>query len=156
MCLVDLLQKHKVPYEYHTFENSLDFIFDLPNVIFHYYPLPEVKWHKLHEWRPIIQSLEMPDLPTADLVIVDGPHGVSRADWYAKFKRFTKPGTIILIDDFHHYAEFGKELDKNFIYETIIEYHHRGSYPLVNDGLETIDGVVHKCFKIVRVIQAKS
>jgi hypothetical protein len=152
--LVELLQRHKVQYEYHTFENSPNFIFDLPYVIFYYYPLPGVEWHKLYEWRPIIQSLEMPDLPTVDLVIVDGPHGVSRADWYAKFKHLTRPGTILLIDDFHHYAEFGEELDKNFIYETIIEYNHTGSVPLVNKGLESIDGVVHKCFKIVRVIQS--
>lgn len=151
--LVELLQKQKVPYDYHTFENALEYVFTLPNVTFHYYQLPPVD--NLYKWRPVIQSLEMPELPIADLVIVDGPHGVSRADWYAKFKHLTRPGTVIIIDDFHHYSEFGKELDKNFDYETIVEYHHNGSHHLVNDGLDPIDWIVHKCFKIVRVIQSK-
>jgi hypothetical protein len=153
--LVELLQKQNIPYEYNTFENCLNFILNLPNVTFHYYPLPDVEWHHLDQWRPFVQSVEMPDLPIADLVIVDGPHGRSRADWYTKFKHLTRPGTIILIDDFHHYEEFGDELDKNFVYETIIEYNRTGIGASVNDGLESVDGIVHKCFKIVRVLGTK-
>lgn len=153
--LVELLQKFNVSYQYNTFENSEQFVYNLPNVTFHYYPLPPVKSCTYYEWRPFIQSLEMPDLPVADLVIVDGPHGVARADWYSKFKKFTRPGTIILVDDYHHYSEFGTELDKNFVYETIIEYNHLHIFPIVNDGLEKVDGIVHKCFKIVRVIASK-
>lgn len=146
--LTELLQNLSIAYEYHSFENAWEYLIDLPNVTYHYYSLPPAPVGSLKEWRPVIQAIEMPDLPIADLVIVDGPHGVSRADWYAKFKYFTRPGTIILIDDFHHFKEFSEELDQNFVYETIIEYY----YPHINNGLESIDGIVGKCFKIVRVI----
>lgn len=155
VCLSELLQKLGVAYEYHTYENCSDFVSDLPHVTFHHYTLPTVQWHELYKWHPAIQALKMAETPIADLVIVDGPHGVARANWYSKFKHLTRPGTIILIDDFHHYAEFGKELDKNFVYETIIEYNHNDTGTIVNNGLEHIDGVVHKCFKIVQVIQVK-
>ena len=154
--LSKLLQKHGIPYEYHTFENSQSYLLNLPNVTFHLYALPPAPQGNLAEWCPIVQSVEIPDLPIADLVIVDGPHGVSRAEWYAKFKSLTRPGTIILIDDFHHFSEFGEALDRNFVYETIIEYNRSHIYPIKNEGLEKIDGVANKCFKIVQVLEIKN
>lgn len=54
-----------------------------------------------------------------DLVLVDGPHGETRQNWYNKFKKYVKTGTIILVDDFNHYASFSEELDKNFEYELL-------------------------------------
>ena len=54
-----------------------------------------------------------------DLVLVDGPTGENRKFWYNKFKKYVKTGTIILVDDFNHYASFGEELDKHFDYELL-------------------------------------
>ena len=48
-----------------------------------------------------------------DLILVDGPTGVTRKFWYEKLKPVTKSGTIIHIDDYDHYAEFEEELTKN-------------------------------------------
>ena len=146
--LVELLNNKGIDFTYNSFENSPEYLLKIPNVTFHYYNLPWCEWGTMEKWRPYVQAVQMIKLPTADLVIVDGPHGVSRADWYPKFKEFTREGTIILIDDFHHYREFGQALNENFVYETILEYH----YNYVNEGLEHIDGDVGKCFKIVKVL----
>ena len=54
-----------------------------------------------------------------DLLLVDGPNGEKRKEWYNKFKNFVKIGSIILIDDFNHYMSFGEELDKNYEYELL-------------------------------------
>jgi hypothetical protein len=65
-----------------------------------------------------IDSIEIP-VGTFDLILVDGPNGDKRAKWYSKIRKSVKPGTIILVDDFNHFASFRQELDKNFQYETL-------------------------------------
>lgn len=152
--LAELLRSKKVPFEYHTFENDFDYIQNIEGVTYHHYPLPDLPWGEpMRAWTKDIDALEMPQLPTADLIIVDGPHGVARAAWYPKFKPFTKPGTILLIDDFHHLFEFGEALDANFNYETIIEYNTDPNWILINDGLDPSPNPdVGKTFKIVRIL----
>jgi hypothetical protein len=54
-----------------------------------------------------------------DLILVDGPTGVSRKLWYEKIKKVVKSGTIIHIDDYDHYKEFEEELSKNLNYEEL-------------------------------------
>jgi len=54
-----------------------------------------------------------------DLIFIDGPNGVKRKLWYYKLRNHVKEGTIILIDDFNHYGEFGEELDLNFEYDLL-------------------------------------
>jgi hypothetical protein len=54
-----------------------------------------------------------------DLILVDGPNGENRKHWYNKFKKFVKIGSIILVDDFNHYASFGEELNNNYEYELL-------------------------------------
>tara|TARA_R110000744_G_scaffold338824_1_gene444050 strand:- start:1255 stop:1752 length:498 start_codon:yes stop_codon:yes gene_type:complete len=54
-----------------------------------------------------------------DLVLVDGPTGITRKFWYEKLKNIVKPGTIIHIDDYDHYTEFEEELIKNLKYEEL-------------------------------------
>jgi hypothetical protein len=51
-----------------------------------------------------------------DLILIDGPNGDARKYWYEKVKPFIKKNSIILVDDFNHYACFGEELDKHFDY----------------------------------------
>jgi len=76
-----------------------------------------------------IDSLVLPDIKF-DIVLIDGPNGDKRSKWYSKIKPNVKVGTIILIDDFNHYACFSEELDKNFKYETLS--HHEE--PFVQNG----------------------
>lgn len=54
-----------------------------------------------------------------DLILVDGPTGVSRKLWYNKLTNSVHPGTIIHIDDYDHYEEFEQELKLNFSYEEL-------------------------------------
>lgn len=54
-----------------------------------------------------------------DLILVDGPTGVTRKFWYQKLKPIVQPGTIIHIDDYDHFPEFEKELQRNLSYEEL-------------------------------------
>lgn len=54
-----------------------------------------------------------------DLILVDGPTGVTRKYWYEKLKNVVKDGTVIHIDDYDHYQEFEEELKKNLVYEEL-------------------------------------
>ena len=54
-----------------------------------------------------------------DLVLVDGPHGVTRKLWYKKLQNIVKSGTIVHIDDYDHYKEFEEGLSKNLKYEEL-------------------------------------
>jgi hypothetical protein len=65
-----------------------------------------------------IASVKIPNMKF-DLILVDGPNGDKRALWYSKIRDNVKTGTILLIDDFNHYASFSEELDKNFEYELL-------------------------------------
>ncbi|MFA5753892.1 MAG: hypothetical protein WC905_00840 [Patescibacteria group bacterium] len=72
-----------------------------------------------------------------DLILIDGPMGIDRKYWYEKIKPCCRPGTIILIDDWNHFAEFELELQKNLKY-IVIE---------INDGKHPL-----KSFKIVKIV----
>jgi hypothetical protein len=63
-----------------------------------------------------IQNVNIPGT-TYDLILIDGPNGNKRSMWYEKIRNHVKEGTIILIDDFNHYACFSEELDRNFTYD---------------------------------------
>lgn len=95
--LAKLLTNKNIPFEYYSFESSRNFIKQIENVFYYLYALPPLPYNDLRE---AVKQVEIPELPTFDLVIVDGPHGVSRCEWYAKFKKYTRPGTVLLIDDF--------------------------------------------------------
>jgi hypothetical protein len=79
-----------------------------------------------------------------DLILVDGPHGNKRSQWYPKIRSNVKPGTILLVDDFNHYACFSEELDRNFNYE-LLSYSNE---PFVAYGEHS--------WKIVRIINVKA
>lgn len=150
--LTQLLTRKGIPFEYHVFENDSAYIKKIEHVTNHLYFLPTLPFHRSNEWKDDVAKYNLPELPTFDLIIVDGPHGVARAQWYSKFKKYTKPGTVILIDDFHHYEEFGLALDKNYKYTTIIEYNQTPTWKIINDGLEPISNhTINKTFKIVKI-----
>jgi hypothetical protein len=95
-----------------------------------------------------------------DFVIVDGPNGVGRAKWYKKFKNNIREGTILLIDDFHHYKEFGDELNINFEYELINVFNQDDRFEIQNEGLEKVDTsktdiMYNSCFKIIKIKNIK-
>lgn len=122
--LAQLLKEKGIPFEYHTIEHDASFEKEIDGVYFYLYDTPP-------------KQVSLPyDFPKFDLVIVDGPHGVCRADWYEKFQPYTRSGTVILVDDFHHYTEFGKALDTNFSYQTVIEFNEDYRWKQVNEGLE--------------------
>jgi hypothetical protein len=54
-----------------------------------------------------------------DLILVDGPTGVTRKFWYNKLKNNVKSGTIVHIDDYDHYKEFEEQLSENLNYEEL-------------------------------------
>jgi UDP-N-acetylglucosamine 2-epimerase (non-hydrolysing) len=66
-----------------------------------------------------IEKLEIDHGVVFDLILIDGPNGEKRKHWFSKLRSCVKPGTIVLIDDFNHYASFGEELDKHFDYELL-------------------------------------
>ena len=78
-----------------------------------------------------------------DLILIDGPNGNKRSQWYSKIRHNVKPGTILLVDDFNHFACFSEELDRNFNYE-VLSHHEE---PFVAYGEHS--------WKIVRIIHAK-
>lgn len=62
-----------------------------------------------------IDQLNIPD-KIYDIVLIDGPHGVSRSKWYSKIRNNISYNTIMLIDDYNHYTEFETELNRNYNY----------------------------------------
>ena len=151
--LTRLLTKKGIPFEYHVFENDPDYVTHIENVTYHLYDLPSLPFHRCNEWKDVVSRYDLPQLPVFDLIIVDGPHGIARAQWYAKFKKYTKPGTVILIDDFHHFREFGMALDENYKYLTIVEYNQSPHWKIIDDGLEKINHMVGKTFNIIKIIE---
>jgi len=64
------------------------------------------------------------DLPKEifDLILIDGPNGESRKDWYSKLRNNSRVGTIIHMDDVYHFNSFIEELDKYFEYEILADF----------------------------------
>lgn len=104
--LVQLLHKKKVPYSYTAYENDKTYASKSNNV-------QTILWSSF-------PNRVVPGI--FDLIIIDGPHGVSRARWYPMLRRSVRKGTIMVVDDFRHYAEFKTALDANFRYKTIHEH----------------------------------
>lgn len=73
-----------------------------------------------------ITQQQLPSFETADVFILDGPHGNGRALAYAIFKKFISKGTYILIDDYHHYP-FLPQLKNIFNVEVLIERRYKHS-----------------------------
>lgn len=135
----EILRFYGIPYQNNTFiDDVFRYSYNIPNVTVHYYSLTPFYSDIVYEWKPETESVDMSHLPIADLVLIYGPCGISRSEWINEFKHLTRNGTIILISDFHNHKEFSEELDKNFIYETMIESTERDKF-----------------FKIVRVVETK-
>ena len=152
--LVEYLIDKKIDFKYTSIEHDTDYA-KTPNVDYIIYPLD-------YDYTPSdIEKIDLKLDRIFDLVIVDGPHGVGRAKWYSKFKDNIRKGTIVLIDDFHHYEEFEIELNKVFEYETINIFNidRRFTNETVNDGLELVDenSPYHsnKTHKIIKIIKNK-
>ena len=47
-----------------------------------------------------------------DLILIDGPTGKSRVYWYKKIIPLVQNGTLLHIDDFDHYKQFERQLNK--------------------------------------------
>ena len=148
--LVNLLKLKNVIFDYTSIEHDEAYA-KTPDVKYHLYNLNNN--YVSEDITKVTLELDK----TYDLVIVDGPHGVGRANWYSKFKKNVRNGTIILVDDFHHYKEFGEELDKHFIYETVNLFNQNRQFTEtdINEGIETIDinnsFIMDKSYKIIKV-----
>ena len=101
--LVGLLDKRGVTFDYTSYENNIE------------YMCPD---HRVRTmlWEAFPRKVRK---DVYDFVIIDGPHGVTRENWYPLIKPVVRAGTIILVDDWMHYAEFMKALDANFTYRAI-------------------------------------
>jgi hypothetical protein len=91
---------------FHSFETSRKYLSNNPNVT-----------STLYE---TVESCVLPD-DTFDLILVDGPYGEVRNQWYDKLRGVSRVGTIIHVDDFCHYASFAENLDKSFEYDILDE-----------------------------------
>jgi len=122
--LYDLLTSKNIPFTYTSYEHDSRYA-TTNGVSYKMYSLD----NQLFESNEIF-----------DIIIVDGPNGVNRYKWYSQFKDNVRDGTIILIDDFHHYKEFGELLDSTFTYETINEFNIDSRFtPIINSGIEIVD-----------------
>lgn len=152
--LVEYLDLNEIKYYYLSVEHDEKYV-KTKNVEYIKYSLPS-DYTVNH-----IESVNLNLKKIFDVVIVDGPHGVGRAKWYDKIKNNIRTGTIVLIDDFHHYAEFETELNKVFEYETINIFNidKRFTPVTVNEGVELIDIASgyhgNKTHKIIKIINVK-
>lgn len=105
--IAKLLTSQAVPFQFRTYENDPKWAPSNPDI-------------EVVMWSRFPTSLKS---GTFDLVLIDGPNGVVRKDWYPLIKPLVREGTILAIDDFGHYQEFRDALDANFIYEEL--YSHR-------------------------------
>ena len=104
--LVKLLTDTGVGFEYTSYENDALFAVMDPRV------------HTVM-WRDMPTKLEQ---GIFDLVIIDGPMGLDRCKWYPLVAPMTHKGTIIVVDDYHHFTEFKVALDKHFTHDVIQEH----------------------------------
>lgn len=148
--LVEVLKNKSIKFEYVSVEHDTNYA-KSQEVEYVMYNIP-------HNYKPSdIEAINLNIDKIFDLVIIDGPHGVGRAKWYKKILNNIKNGTIILIDDFHHYQEFEDELNKVFTYETINVFNidKRFTKEIVNEGIELVnvgsDLHKYKTHKVVRV-----
>lgn len=132
--LVDVLKNKSIDFEYVSVEHDVSFA-KSKDVEYIMYNIP-TNYTPNH-----IDLVELNLDKTFDLVIVDGPHGVGRANWYKKILNNVKNNTIILIDDFHHYKEFDDELNRVFVFDTINVFNidKRFTKQIVNEGIELVD-----------------
>jgi hypothetical protein len=121
--LVNLLDKLVVPFEYQAYENDPLFVCSDSRV-------HTTLWDGANFPKSIGGQF--------DFVIVDGPNGKTRAEWYPLLKSVVTPGTVLLIDDYYHHEEFERALNECFSYETIDR--KSGS---------------HECWKTVRILAAE-
>lgn len=152
--LTNLLQKKQVPYRYRSIEHDAAYA-KTPGVQYQLYSIS-------HQYTPSeIDEVELQLEGVYDLVIVDGPHGVGRARWYSKFKDYVREGTIVLIDDYHHYKEFGDEFCKHFEYEVVNLFNENPRFTpyTINEGMERVDlsssYIMDKTYKVVRIKRVK-
>ncbi len=61
-----------------------------------------------------------------DGMIVDGPHGNGRSLSFPLLHNYLRPGTIVLMDDYHHYP-FLKDMARIVDYEMLESHRHRFS-----------------------------
>lgn len=98
-----LSKKSGMRFSYTTYENNINYVCKAPAVT-------TVMWERLPE--KLVDGI-------FDLIIIDGPKGVDRSKWYPLIRPNIRRGTILLIDDYSHFKEFGEALNANFTYEDI-------------------------------------
>lgn len=78
--------------------------------------------------RGAFYNLEPEDFPKTkiDAIILDGPHGNGRSMCFPLFFKHIKSGTLILVDDFHHYP-FLDDLGRLFKFDILEERQYQHS-----------------------------
>lgn len=151
--LVDLLTKNNIIFNYTSVEHDESYA-KTANVNYQLY--------HLDGWNYNPDQLDSVNLTLDriyDLVIIDGPHGVGRAKWYSKIKNNIRKGTVLLVDDFHHYVEFSTELDTHFEYETINVFNYANQHIVINEGTDIVDAtnpmILEKSYKVAKILNIK-
>ena len=104
--MLDVLDARGVPFQYVSYESDPRWVSRSPRV-------------ETRLWTCFPVAI---DGGPFDLVIIDGPTGVTRMQWYPLLPPVVRPGTILLVDDYGHYPEFGRALDAALEHETVDEY----------------------------------
>lgn len=78
--------------------------------------------------RGAFYSLDADDFPTINIhaIVLDGPHGNGRSMCFPLFFKQIMPGTLILVDDYHHYP-FLDDLGRLFKYDVLEERQYQNS-----------------------------
>ncbi|WP_395783318.1 hypothetical protein [Aquirufa sp.] len=78
--------------------------------------------------RGAFYNLQPSDFPkiNIDAIVLDGPHGNGRSICFPVFFKYIKPGTLILVDDYHHYP-FLDDLKRLFKFDILEERRYQNS-----------------------------
>lgn len=81
---------------------------------------------RMHNAFYAIPKDALPQGSQLDGMIVDGPHGNGRSLSFPLLRNHLRPGTIVLMDDYHHYP-FLKDMARIVDYEMLESHKHRFS-----------------------------
>ena len=85
-----------------------------------------IKDTRMHNAFYAISKDALPHGSHLDGMIVDGPHGNGRSLSFPLFRNYLRLGTIVLMDDYHHYP-FLMDMTRIFDYEILERHKHRFS-----------------------------
>lgn len=137
-CLIKFLTDKNISFNYTSVEHDKQFA-NNSNVNYIFYNLKSADF--FYDSSEDVKNVNLDLKDIYDLIIIDGPHGISRKFWYEKIINNIKSGTIIVVDDYHHFKDFETELYKNFKFDIINEFSAGTKFTPtdINQGIEQVN-----------------